>query len=101
MDPAKPPLPTVRNFRFHCAGIHSSKRISGAMVPATRQNAGTSTDTLRAPAEGSVKDPAATDVAELTVRPAIVRLVRPSQGRWAKAETAHATNAVSAGNVKG
>src|SRR5215469_12248603 len=92
MDPARPPLPTVRNFLFHWAGIQSSKRTSGAITPATRQKAGTSTEAVRAPprppAEGIVNWPAGTEVAELMVRPAIFKLVRLSQGRCARAGSA-------------
>src|SRR5215468_3208269 len=38
IDPARPPLPTAWNFPFQSAvGIHTSKRIAGAMTPLTRQ----------------------------------------------------------------
>src|ERR1700719_2034306 len=69
MEPANPPLPTLRNLPFQSeAGNHTSKRISesglGRMTPARRQNAGSLSRGLP---EGGVNLPAGTACAVVRV----------------------------------
>src|SRR5262245_17182445 len=84
MAPARPPLPTARSLRFQFAGIHSSKRISGAIVAATRQNAGTFTGAAPPRPPGKLNDPAGTEAARVIVALGRAAFARFSQGCWAK-----------------
>src|SRR5579863_5821306 len=83
MVPARPPLPTIRNFLFHEAGIHSSNFTSGAMTPATRQNAGTVAGAAPPRPPGTANGPAGTDAALVIVTPGSFSVVSRSQGCWA------------------
>src|SRR4029077_13357987 len=69
MEPANPPLPTLRNLPFQSeAGNHTSKRISesavGRITPARRQNAGSLSMGLP---DGGVNLPAGTACTVVTV----------------------------------
>src|SRR5512143_2669972 len=92
MVPARPPLPAVSSFLFHVVGIQSSKRTSGVIVPATRQNAGTLMVVARA--VGGVNDPAGTLSARVIVTPGKLSDVRRSQGCCAAAGSASAASMI-------
>src|ERR671936_2784123 len=85
MTPAAPPLPTNWNLPFQsAAGSQTSKRIAGATVPSTRQNAGTVKGVVL---PGGVNGPAGTAVTAVMLVSGRARLVKVSSAHGAAAAT--------------
>src|SRR5215469_7159619 len=96
MVPAKPPLPTARNLRFQFVGIHNSKRMSGEIVAATRQKAGTLAVAAPPRPPGTWNDPAGTEAVRVIVVLGRASLARLSQGCWAKESVGRKTKTARA-----
>src|SRR5579863_2897850 len=99
MEPAKPPLPTLRNLPFQSeAGNQTSKRISesagGRITPARRQNAGSLSRGLP---DGGVNLPAGTACAVVTVVFGSFAVLRLAQSAaWpARADAARRTGSIT------